>query len=168
MLVMENHTRSGGSFAQFYRREYRAMVALAAAVGGVPAAAEDIAQDALVQAHKAWPKIAGYEKPGAWLRRVTINLATNQRRKRRNEHRALRRVEGAHTVEFHLPDDGLWAAVAALPPKQRAAVALFYLEDLTIADIADVLDCAPGTAKAHLHQGRTALRAALSPQGRPS
>lgn len=45
----------------------------------------------------------------------------------------------------------------ALPKKQRAAVVLHYLEDLPVAAIADILECAPATAKVHLHRGRKAL-----------
>jgi RNA polymerase sigma-70 factor (ECF subfamily) len=47
--------------------------------------------------------------------------------------------------------------VRSLPERQAAAVALHYLEDLSIADIAAVLECAEGTAKSHLHKARAAL-----------
>ncbi|MDH3500061.1 MAG: RNA polymerase sigma factor [Acidimicrobiia bacterium] len=149
-------------FESFYRREYGAMVALAAAVSGLPAASEDIAQEALLRAHRAWGKVSGYDKPGAWLRRITINLASNQRRRASTERR-LNRVAaaGRHTVDLELRDEGVWGAVAKLPTKQRAAIALFYLEDRSVAEIAEILDCAPNTAKAHLYQGRQALQAAL-------
>lgn len=160
------HTSTFGStepFDAFYRREYRGMVALAAAVGGEPAIAEDIAQEALLRALEAWPKISRYDKPGAWLRRITINLASNRRRRASTERR-LQPVAfgGRQTVEIVLRDDGVWRAVAALPPKQRAAIALFYLEDLSVEDIAEILDCAENTAKAHLYQGRQALVERLS------
>jgi RNA polymerase sigma-70 factor (ECF subfamily) len=56
------------------------------------------------------------------------------------------------------PDvDGFWSLVRRLPDRQAAAVALYYLDDLSVADIADALGCAEGTAKAHLHQARQTL-----------
>lgn len=150
------------AFDAFYRREYGAMVALAAAVSGSGSIAEDLAQEALVRAHRSWPKISTYDKPGAWLRRVTINLATNAKRRRVTEERSrVRLVPTSSTAEIELRDDGVWAAVAALPDKQRAAIALYYLEDRPVAEIADILGCSVNTAKAHLHQGRNALERRL-------
>ena len=53
------------------------------------------------------------------------------------------------------------AAVAALPGQQRAAVALFYVEDRTTAEIAEILGCSESTARVHLHRGRQALALTL-------
>ncbi len=149
------------SFEEFYRSEYRAMVALAAAVSGNPAAAEDLAQEALWRAHRQWDRLTTYEKPGAWLRRATINLATNAKRSRRREWRALSRIQPIHTVDIELSDQGVWKAVGGLPARQRAAIALYYLEDRSVGDIAEIMECTPNTAKAHLHHGRAALAAKL-------
>lgn len=149
-------------FESFYRREYAAMVALAAAVSGTPSLAEDLAQEALLRAHRAWPRISAYDRPGAWLRRVTINLAANLRRRASTERR-LGPVasERPRVVDIVLRDEQVWRAVAELPPRQRAAIALFYLEDRSVAQIAEILDCAENTAKALLHQGRQGLHARL-------
>jgi RNA polymerase sigma factor (sigma-70 family) len=57
-------------------------------------------------------------------------------------------------------DPWLDAALARLPARQRAAVALAYLEDLPVDDIAKALGCAVSTAKTHLARGRDALRRA--------
>ena len=59
-------------------------------------------------------------------------------------------------------DDRVWAAVADLPRNQRAAVALFFLEDRTITEIADILDISPSTARVHLHRARQTLRDRLA------
>lgn len=147
------------SFDAFYRAEYSAMVALAAATSGVPSSGEDLAQEALIRAHGQWDRICSYDKPGAWLRRTTINLALNTRRSRRRERRALSVVgrQRSTTVTIVFDDSDVWTAVASLPGQQRAAVALFYLEDRSVADIAEILACAHNTAKAHLHNGRLRL-----------
>ncbi len=55
------------------------------------------------------------------------------------------------------PTDDFWALVRQLPPRQAAAVALHYLEDRPVTEVATILGCAEGTAKAHLHKGRAAL-----------
>ena len=57
--------------------------------------------------------------------------------------------------------DGLWDAVLALPEEQRAAVVLFYYEDLTLAQIAKVLGVAQGTVKSRLSRARGRLRELL-------
>ena len=63
--------------------------------------------------------------------------------------------------EIQLSDDRFWTEVRNLPERQAQAVALHYLEDLPVAEIAEILVCAPGTVKVHLHRGRRALAAAL-------
>jgi RNA polymerase sigma-70 factor (ECF subfamily) len=155
------YQRFSTDFAAFFRQELRPLVALAAAIAG-PDRAEEIAQEALLRAHREWDRIALYDKPGAWARRVTINLATSSRRRRRAERSALLKVAGRRQLDAPPPEvDGFWALVRRLPPRQAAAVALHYLDDLSIAEIALALDCAEGTAKAHLHQARRTLAAHL-------
>jgi RNA polymerase sigma factor (sigma-70 family) len=60
------------------------------------------------------------------------------------------------------PDQGLWAAVGALPPKQRAAVALRYGSDLPHGEIAAALGCSPEAARRSLHEGLKRLRKELA------
>ena len=161
-MIVVSEQPTVATFEAFYVREYRAMVALAAAASGSGLLAEDLVQEALLRAHRNWPKISGYDKPGAWLRRVTINLASTSRARRRTEEQAkVRLAPGRVSTEIELRDDTVWAAVAELAPKQRAAIAVFYLEDRSVAEISDVLRCSVNTAKAHLHQGRAALAARL-------
>jgi RNA polymerase sigma-70 factor (ECF subfamily) len=149
--------RFSGDYTSFFRRELRPLVTLAAAIAG-PDRAEEIAQEALLRAHRDWDRISRYDKPGAWARRVTINLATSAKRQRGAEHRALQRAATRRQLDAPPPEvDGFWALVRQLPERQAAAVALHYLEDLSIADIADAMACAEGTAKVHLHKARLAL-----------
>ncbi len=151
------------SFDAFYLREFPKMVALAAAVSGSRLIAEDLAQEAMVKANRQWDRVAGYDKPGAWVRRVTINLATSAIRRRAAEAKRLLGFAAPPPLGEPEPDDvDVWAAVAKLPSKQRAAIALHYLEDRPVDEIAEVLQCAHATAKVHLHRGRQALAAALT------
>jgi len=150
-------------FNSFYLREFPAMVALAYAISGSSVAAEDLAQEAMVRAHRHWDRISEYDKPGAWVRRVTINLARSAIRRSAVELRArLRLGRRLDPIPEPEPDDvRVWKAVALLPPQQRAAVVFFYLEDRPVREIADLLVCSEATAKVHLHKGRSALASAL-------
>jgi RNA polymerase sigma-70 factor (ECF subfamily) len=56
-----------------------------------------------------------------------------------------------------LPDEAVWALVRALPDQQRRAVVLHYVGDLSVADVADVMECSEGTVKTHLSRARTHL-----------
>jgi RNA polymerase sigma-70 factor (ECF subfamily) len=147
------------NFEHFYRSEYRAVVGLAYALSGSRIAAEDLAQDAFVAAHKAWDRVGRYEKPEAWVRRVVSNLSVSMFRTRLREARAVTRFKPRDSYLPHLPADDhhFWRAVRALPRRQAQAIALHYLEDRSVADIAGILGCAEGTVKVHLHKGRETL-----------
>ncbi len=67
------------------------------------------------------------------------------------------------TVELPTTDHEFWEAVRALPARQAQAIALHYLEDRPVAEIAEILGCAPATVKVHLHRGRRALADTLAP-----
>lgn len=152
------------AFTTFYRGELPKIVALAAAIAGHQRA-EDIAQEALLKAHREWGRISRYDKPGAWVRRVAINLATSNLRRLDAERRALARLKGRRSLDAPPPEvDGFWTLVRQLPPRQAAAVALHYLDDLSVAEVAAVLECAEGTAKAHLHKARLTLSERLKEQ----
>lgn len=152
------------AFTAFYRRELPALVALSTAIAG-SGSAEEVAQEALLRAHREWERISRFDKPGAWVRRVAINLATSAQRQRSSERRALARMSQERHLDAPPPEvDGFWALVRQLPQRQAAAVALYYLEDLSIAEMAVILECAEGTAKAHLHKARTTLARHLADQ----
>lgn len=149
-------------FDDFFTAEYPRLVGLLTAMTGNRTVGEDLAQEAMVRAHQRWERVSRYDIPAAWVRRVAINLAHNSRARRRSEKRALARLAGERpTWEVELGrDDGgdeFWSTVRSLPPRQAAAITLYYLEDRPVAEVATILGCAEGTAKAHLHKGRTTL-----------
>lgn len=150
--------RAPESFDDFYRREFPKMVTLACAVSGSRVAAEDIAQDALLDAERRWQVIGRYDKPGAWVRRVTIQRSSKRLRRLRLESAALLRIAPQEAIPPG-PDDveEVLGAVAKLPARQRAAVTLHYLDGYSIGEVAEVLSCAEGTAKAHLFKARRSL-----------
>jgi RNA polymerase sigma-70 factor (ECF subfamily) len=146
-----------------YRREYPRLVALAHGLSGSRSAAEELVQDAFLAAHRRWDHVGGYTEPSAWLHRVVVNRSVSGVRRRVAEARALTRLRGQRALPDALPepDEAVWRAVRALPPRQRQVVALHYVDDRPVAEIARILDCAEGTVKAHLHQARHALARTL-------
>jgi RNA polymerase sigma-70 factor (ECF subfamily) len=151
--------RAVATFEAFYQEELRAVIGLAYALSGSRTAAEDLAQEAFIAAHKSWDRVGAYDKPGAWVRRVVANKSVSLFRRRMREAKALARLRMPEAVMPALPaeDDAFWAAVRALPKRQAQAIALHYLEDRSVADIATILDCAEGTVKVHLRNGRLSL-----------
>jgi RNA polymerase sigma-70 factor (ECF subfamily) len=132
-------------------------VQLAFVLSGSRYGAEDIAQDALVAAWKKWGVL---EQPLAWTRRVVANLAVSVIRRRMAEGRAMLRLavrRGEPIAELPEPDTEFWVAVRALPTRQRQMVALYYLGDCSVGEIALTLGCAEGTVRATLHKARLGL-----------
>jgi RNA polymerase sigma-70 factor, ECF subfamily len=147
------------TFDDFYRREYRHVLALAFVLTGNRWVAEDTTQDAFTAAYRRWRSIVAYDSPGAWVRRVTCNRAASVLRRRVREAKALVRLAGWMQTDIELDesDETFWQAVRRLPPRQAQAVALYYMEDYSVSDIAEVLDCSEGTVKTHLSRARAAV-----------
>lgn len=148
-------------FDRFYVREYSGLVALAHALTGSRAHAEDIAQEAMLAAFRRWDEVSRLELPPAWVRRVCTNLATSFVRRRVVEARAVLRLRSRPTdvAELAYDDGAFWAAVRRLPRRQAQCIALSYVYGCSVADVACVLGCADGTVKAHLARGRARLAA---------
>ncbi len=151
------------TFESFFAAEYTRVVGLAFVLCGRRAVAEEVAQDAFVQAYRRWSVVAGYDDPGAWVKRVAVNLATSTLRRRTREARALARLAARRTdpAELVITNEAFWEAVRRLPKRQAQCVALRYLEDRSIAEIAAVLDIAEATVRGYLHHGRAALAVSL-------
>jgi RNA polymerase sigma-70 factor (ECF subfamily) len=148
------------SFEDFYLKDFQAVVGLAYALSGSRWLAEDLAQEAFLAAYRNWPRVSAYDQPGAWVRRVAANLSVSAFRRRVVEAKGLVRLglgERHRLPELQPVDGEFWEAVRSLPRRQSQVVALHYLEDLPVAEVAAVLDMAPGTVKKHLFDGRREL-----------
>lgn len=147
-------------FEDFYRAEFHSVVGFAYALSGSRLAAEELAQDAFLAAHRRWERIGRYERPGSWVRLVVTNAARSRVRRAMAEGRALLRfVSQRRDLPVAIPerDAEFWAAVRILPPMQASSVALYYYDDLSVSDIAALLGCSESTVRVHLHRGRAAL-----------
>jgi RNA polymerase sigma-70 factor (ECF subfamily) len=152
-------SRASLPFDDFYRREHRLVLGLAFVLTGNLSLAEDIAQDAFTAAFRRWRSIVAYDSPGAWVRRVTCNRAASVLRRRVREAKALVRLAGRTQTHIELDegDEAFWQAVRRLPPRQAQAVALHYLQDHSVREISEVLDCSEGTVNTHLSRARDAV-----------
>lgn len=136
------------------------MVGLAYALSGNASGAEDIAQEAFLAAHRRWDRVSELEAPGAWVRRVVANISVSWFRRKTSEARAMTRLGArlpSRVEEIAGADAEFGVALRALPRRQAQALALHYLEDMPVAEIAHVLEIAEGTVKALLHKGRASL-----------
>jgi RNA polymerase sigma-70 factor (ECF subfamily) len=164
-LVREavNRQADGGtsrSFEELYREERGSVLALAYALSGNRWVAEELAQEAFLVAHRNWARISNFDDPGAWVRRVAANMSASAFRRRLAEARALSRAStGRPPAVPELSADAaeFWEAVRSLPRRRAQVVALYYLEDRPVAEIARILGMAQGTVKKSLHDGRRAL-----------
>jgi RNA polymerase sigma factor (sigma-70 family) len=125
--------------------------------------AEDCFQETFLAALRAYPKLRDTSNLRGWLLTIAHRKAIDHHRA--NGRRPLPVAEVAEvataTAEPQL-DDGVWELVGALPPKQRAAVALRYACDLPHAEIGAALGCSPEAARRSLHEGMKRLRKELS------
>ena len=130
---------------------------------GDRAVAEELAQEALVRAWERWDRVGAMASPEAWTYRTAFNLASSWGRRRSAERRAYRRSGSAEPLAV-TPDtptiETVRNAVAALPPKQRAAVVCRFYLAMTVAETAETLGCAEGTVKSSTHQALASLREA--------
>jgi RNA polymerase sigma-70 factor, ECF subfamily len=132
---------------------------------GSLADAEEIAQEAFVQALRHWSRIRHYEDPTAWLNRVATNLAISRSRRGRVARDRLRSLGPQETdvldnasTDIRLDLD---AALARLPIEHRAVLLLYHVHDLAISDVAQILRIPEGTVKSRLARARAALQPIL-------
>lgn len=152
------------SFDQFYAATSRRTLALAFALTGNWGDAEDLVQDAFTAAHRKWTQVSGYDDPSAWVRRLVLNRSVSRWRRVQREALAVVRLgsRAGETVEAADPvDPQFWAAVRRLPAQQARAAALFYVEDLSVEQIAAHMQCSVGSVKTHLSRARVALASQL-------
>lgn len=125
--------------------------------------AEDCFQETFLAALRAYPQLGDARNLRGWLLTIAHRKAIDHHRANGRKPIPVAEVaEVAAPNGMPEPDERLWAAVGALPPKQRAAVALRYGSDLPHSEIAAALDCSPEAARRSLHEGLKRLRRELA------
>lgn len=131
--------------------------------------AEDIAQEVFIAYHNHKKEFDSEEHIRAWLLKVAVNKARNLKKsfwhRNRIELPDFTEWLEAHTQErieeYNDESAEILRAVLSLPEKCRIAVHLFYYEDYSVKEIADIMGIKESTVKAQLHRGRTLLRSML-------
>lgn len=157
-------TEQAGDFEDFYRATAQRLIRHLYALTGDMGDAQDIAQEAYARAWQRWSRISKYEAPEAWVRTVSTRLAVSRWRKAQGARLAFRRI-GPTPQQPEPPPDVvlLVSALRQLPPRQRTAIILHYLTDLSVEQVAQEMQSPPGTVKSWLARGRRALAEELAP-----
>ncbi|GAA4102975.1 hypothetical protein GCM10023066_51400 [Nocardioides kongjuensis] len=158
-VLVDDEREYADLFAAQWPRLYR----LARAVADDAATAEDAVQAAFARAYASWGRVRRADSPEAYLHRMVLNEVLGLRRKawsrRERPHPA---VDTGLVAEAHdgavAERERMWAAVRALPPRQRAVIVLRYYEDLSEEQIATALGCSRGTVKSQAAAALTSLR----------
>jgi RNA polymerase sigma-70 factor, ECF subfamily len=144
-----------------FDRSYRRLVVQMYAVVGDRGEAEDLVQEAFVRASASGARFLRVDNPEAWLRRTAINAQRNRWRKLRNFttiRPKLQPPDDLPGLDEHLV---VVDALRRLSPPQREVLALHYLADLPVLEIASTLGVPEGTVKSRLMRAREALAAVL-------
>jgi RNA polymerase sigma-70 factor (sigma-E family) len=159
----------GVSFEEFVQacspRLFRTALLLA---GQDRPAAEDLLQLALERAYRHWARVCRSGEPERYVRRILANASNDRwRRAARRPERLLRPTDDdpleQDQSEAVADRDFLMRTLAALPPRQRTVLVLRYFNDLSEAEIADVLGCTVGTVKSQASRGLARLRDIAEP-----
>jgi RNA polymerase sigma factor (sigma-70 family) len=147
--------RDQEEFERVFRSAYGAVLRTATLVLQDRGRAEEVTQDAFLRLYERRGGAVAIERPEAWVRRVAVRDAI--RRAKRERVVPVMVLVDTPSPGDRLPDIDLLRAVGALPPKQRAAVALHYLEDLPFDQVAELMDVASATVRQHLFKARSQL-----------
>ena len=150
-----------GDFREFVTARSSELLRLARVLTTDRHAAEDLVQVSLLNAWRSWSRVRAADDPDAYVRRVMVNAAAGGWRRRwRDEIPTERLPESA--VADHVGGigvrDALVRELRALPPRQRAAIALRYFADLDDRAVADALGCSVSTARSQISRGLEKLR----------
>jgi RNA polymerase sigma-70 factor (ECF subfamily) len=149
---------------ELFRVTHPRLVVSMFALTGDAREAEDVVQEAFVRAVLHGRRVLDADSPEAWLRRVARNVAHSRWRRRVRLKELIGLTEPRPPTVPDMPEDRLavHAAIRTLPRHFREVIALHYVADVPVDEIADTLGVSLGTVKSRLFRGRKALRAALA------
>jgi RNA polymerase sigma-70 factor, ECF subfamily len=165
------------AFGELVSRYHRVVFSVAYRMTGTRAEAEDLCQDVFLSVYQNLNRFDRGRPLGPWLRKITCNRALNHLRRRHLErglfHESDSEPAGLEPADANGADpaerlarseraDRLGRAMEALPPRQRLAVTLKYVEELTADEIAQALNAPRNTVKTWLLRARETLRRELA------
>ena len=159
------------AFEKLYEMHKSAIFRTALAITNDRSIAEEILQDTFLRAYKNMARVRDGVSLAPWLYRIAVNLAydwaVKQKRWLAAVHNIVERIvistspSPERSLEEQEVQNLLYEAINRLEFKQRTTLVLFYLQDFSLTEIADVMDCPVGTVKSRLHYARTNLRQEL-------
>jgi RNA polymerase sigma-70 factor, ECF subfamily len=162
------------AFERLYRDHIGSMYGLCLRMTRDPAAAEDCAQEAFINAWRALERFETRSSFGTWLHRIAVNVVLNRRRKRSAQVELPPLATGPGEEPAEPPEEWtldtpvevqeIEAAVGDLPDGARDALVLCGIYGYSHGEASQMLGIAEGTCKAQLHRARTLLRAKLEPE----
>jgi len=146
-------------FDDFYAEHFDGVARTLALAGAERELAHDAAQEAFTRALRHWRRVRDMDRPDGWVYVVAMNqLRDNWRKLEREQPESVAAYDAMGPVATRVT---VRDVIALLPPRQRQAVVLRYLADLTVAEVAEAMDCKEGTVKAALHHALRAMRVEL-------
>ncbi len=152
----------GAEYSAFVRANSARLLKLAFVLTCHGPSSEDLVQEALLQAYRRWHSVQEASDPGAYVRRILVNIYLQQRRRKHVPEVPLALAEQtlpSTSASFLLPEqDAMLRAISTLSRREQVALVLRYYEDLDDRAIASALRCRPATVRSLLHRGLKKLR----------
>lgn len=169
-LILRLRQGDTAALAEIYERYKDRIYRTALAITRDPAAAEDILQECFVRLFTHADRLRTEEPIGPWLYRVAVNLSADWLSHRQRWFGLVNRLVERWTaplrvereVEERELQEKVQNAIRSLPLAQQVVVVLYYLEGLSLKEIAEILEVPEGTVKSRLHYAREALRERLT------
>ncbi len=179
MLVRAVQNKDQKSFEELYTKYYKKIYAIAFATTKNVSDAEDILQ---ITFSKVWQSISSLDDPSAfntWVQKIAINESKTLLNKRKPSVSIDDEEDDSHVTELEsdlmLPEAyaekedlsaRLRQIIYELSDVQRQTITLYYFDNLTISEIAQIMDCTEGTVKSRLYLARKAIRTEIEDQER--
>jgi RNA polymerase sigma-70 factor (ECF subfamily) len=176
LLDRAKHGGDADAFAELVRRHQGKVRGLLLRLTSNRTLADDLGQEVFLRAYRGLVGFEGRSRFSTWLYRIAYNVYLNHRTRTRE----LAPLPEAFEVRAPAPEGrmsakgydlrcDLEAAIATLPERYRSVITLYYLEDVSYPEIAEVLDIPLGTVKTHLHRAKRQLRAQMQAwEGKPA
>ncbi len=174
-LIIQLQQGSLDALGELYDRFRQMVYRTALAITSDPEAANDLLQDVFLRLYRFADRIDPQRPLEPWLYRMTANLAYTWVKRRNRWIRPLEdladwlagnsRNSPQEAAERNEDWRRIQQAIASLPLPQRVVVVLYYLNDLSLQEISDILDVPVGTVKSRLHYGRNSLKHNLGLDG---
>ncbi|MEW5869024.1 MAG: RNA polymerase sigma factor [Chloroflexota bacterium] len=171
-LILQLQAGSLDALGLLYDRHRQMVFRTALGITGDPEAANDLLQDVFLRLHRFADRIEVERPLEPWLYRVTTNLAYTWVKRNRRWYHPLEDLaewlagpgKSSPYDEVERSDDcnRVQKAISNLPFAQRVVVVLYYLNDLSLQEVAEILELPVGTVKSRLHYGRQALKKSLA------